>query len=315
MRESYEEWADRMRRGGVSLGDPKPFRFLAPVLAVALSVGGLAYVAIRVHEGGTSWSSLFGTLVALGSLLLVGLLMCWIPSASAEGVTRQLGVGLVTGAVIALGVFLLDGHRQEQENARALRLSLSLQSDLRGIDLRGKDLSGYYLAGKDLRDAKLTGANLQNAILARTQLSNADLSGSNLRGANLVGADLSLARLGAALLVGANLTGARLEEATLAGADLRRSSMRTANLSNAFAEGANFEHADLRRAVIDDARLGGARFNDASLQQAQLVGAELTTTIGGRVLRADLSGANLSLAAITPAQLNGAIRSPATIGP
>jgi uncharacterized protein YjbI with pentapeptide repeats len=126
----------------------------------------------------------------------------------------------------------------------------------------------------DLRDADLSGANL---------------SGADLRGASLGGADLRLADLGGADLSRADLGGANLRDAILGGANLSGADLRGANLSDVILRDANLSVSDLR-----SVNLHGASLSDANLSLASIV------------RRADLSGANLSGAALPSAILRHA---------
>lgn len=141
---------------------------------------------------------------------------------------RNLGVGLITGAIFTVGVFgvqirLEENRRQEQAQAdllskreqaaakdNALRLQIAMARDLTGFDGQGKDLRGIYLSGKKLQSSRLRSANLHGAELRGT-----DLRYSELQEADLSGAQLHSARLGGAILTGANLEGADLRGATL----------------------------------------------------------------------------------------------------
>ena len=76
---------------------------------------------------------------------------------------------------------------------------------LQQTDLRGANLSGMSLGGRDLRGRNLRGADL----------SNAHLGGANLTGADLRNANLSHANLGAADLTGADMRFCDLREANL----------------------------------------------------------------------------------------------------
>ena len=95
--------------------------------------------------------------------------------------------------------------------------------DITATDLQAK-LSAHasWLAGDkdgvrlELRGVDLRGADLSWANLTRADLSGADLGWANMRGANLSGANLRRADLS-----GANLSGADLSWAYLRGADLR----------------------------------------------------------------------------------------------
>lgn len=74
--------------------------------------------------------------------------------------------------------------------------------DLEGADLRGANLSGYFLRDVNLRRTDLSGTNLSGAdltgaIIREANLMDADLSGADLRWADLSGSSLVQADLGA----------------------------------------------------------------------------------------------------------------------
>lgn len=90
---------------------------------------------------------------------------------------------------------------------------------LRNYDLKGADLSNFYLAGADLSGMDISGAVLSSANLTRADLSGTNLSGicliyAKLIGANLTGADLRGADLFHARLRGADLTGVFVDDST-----------------------------------------------------------------------------------------------------
>lgn len=92
------------------------------------------------------------------------------------------------------------------KHARWLAGEADTRAYLRGVDLRGADLSYAYLRGADLIGANLRGTNLSYA-----DLSYANLRGTNLSGTNLSYADLSYTDLRYANLSGANLRGTVLD--------------------------------------------------------------------------------------------------------
>jgi uncharacterized protein YjbI with pentapeptide repeats len=198
---------------------------------------------------------LSAALVAIG----IGL---WLDRPDAMGnANSDLGAALLGAAVVPVAIFLLEyrfaslaaardaleAKRRDDSNERNhSQLMTATLDELPGIDLAGRDLSGFYLRKKNLRRAKLigceltraqlegtdlTGAELQRSVLAsaimvRTHLDSAvlteaDLSESNLRGAFLINTTLTGANLGGTSLAGADLRGAVLIEADLRGAKLR----------------------------------------------------------------------------------------------
>jgi uncharacterized protein YjbI with pentapeptide repeats len=233
--------------------------------------------------------ALVATLVVV-TTTLPGVYLWW-PTRSDPLRRSDLGLALMTGALIAFAVLLVqvlidfrtrqeDQRRQDASEHQSLQLSVG-PPNLSGIDLSKADLSRFYLGGKKLLDANLAGANLNHAILTGARLMRADLTG-----ANLASADLSRARLN-----GARLDGANLRDAVLYGADL---------------DGASLSGAHLEGAVLTDAHLGsdlaGAHLQSAILDNARLVEANLT---GANLLGAWLADADFARAVLYGANLDG----------
>lgn len=124
---------------------------------------------------------------------------------------------------------------------------------LRGVNLRGCDLSGTIMY-----DADLAGADLSHASLNVSYLSGANLRNANLTEANLMGTDLARANFESAVLIKANLRAAILGQVNFQNADLRAANMRLTRffsldkLSKAYA---------LRYAILPDGSLYDGRFN------------------------------------------------------
>lgn len=134
----------------------------------------------------------------------------------------------------------------------------------RGIDLRGRDLSGVDLSYDRIWVlAKERGEFVPWAL---SEENGVELMAAHLERVNLVGAHLEGANLSGAHLNGAILYEVHLERATLQGADLRQASLPHAHL----------ERADLRGAHLEEANLTGAHLERADLRRAYLQGAHLT---------------------------------------
>jgi uncharacterized protein YjbI with pentapeptide repeats len=97
----------------------------------------------------------------------------------------DLGIALISGAVVALAVLYLQVRLSNAAEKRNLQLQLGLQDKFPGIDLSHHDLSGFHIPGKDLRQANLTGTNLRGANLSGANLQHAILNKADLRGAKL----------------------------------------------------------------------------------------------------------------------------------
>jgi hypothetical protein len=135
---------------------------------------------------------------------------------------RDIGIALLTGAVVGSVFFVAEETREEErvlraeivENTRFVR-QLSIE-----FPQQPKPLTGTILAGASLAGLKLTGADLSAADMTGVSLTEAQLDGADLTDAVLVDADLTEADLTGASLAGADLTGAVLTGAMLTGADL-----------------------------------------------------------------------------------------------
>lgn len=128
--------------------------------------------------------------------------------------------------------------------------------------------SGLIEKGKsiiDLNGADLSEANLFGVNLFGARLGNADLRGANLREAHLETADLMLAKLNSA-----DLSKAYLIEANLNGANLSLADLREANLDRA-----KLSSADQREDFLFF-RVSEVKLSNADLRGASLIGAEIT---------------------------------------
>jgi uncharacterized protein YjbI with pentapeptide repeats len=165
----------------------------------------------------------------------------WWPTRYDPASRGSIGVALMTGAILAFAIFLLQILMNATEQGRirdrereGLRLQLAIEDNLGGIDLRGQDLSGFYLAGKQLTEAKL-----QNADLTDANLSAADLQRAHLDKATLHDVDLSAVNLTGGFLTGAHFAG----ESTLEAACLRLADIRDVDLSGVDLTGTDFSDA------------------------------------------------------------------------
>jgi len=92
-------------------------------------------------------------------------LWLWCPSNRAPDRYSDLGTAIIGGSVIVLAGLFLERRLSRAAERRDLQLQLGLQNNLVGIDLNRRDLSGFYLSGKDLRYANLTKANLRACLV------------------------------------------------------------------------------------------------------------------------------------------------------
>jgi Pentapeptide repeats (8 copies) len=235
--------------GGIGSRRPDEFPFdLAAKALLVLPLFTLALVALGqqwVH-GADPGGSAAVTVVFLG---LAGARLLWIGRASRQ---REYGRSWLIVPLLLITVAAVAAREAPDPTivSRAadqqLALTLSMRTDLTGVDLRGRNLERVYLYEKDLTGAELSGTNLAEATLTRARLRDArlldaDLTDTELRDADLRGADLSRANLTYTVLDGADLRGAVLAEADLVLADLSGADLRGANLSDAKLDAALYD--------------------------------------------------------------------------
>jgi hypothetical protein len=140
----------------------------------------------------------FIRVVALPTFVIaVGIWLWWGPNNDPRR-NSDLGAALVGGAVVAFVVLAIQQMLSDATERRSLQITLSMQNPLRDIDLSKRDMTGFYLPGKDLsnanlrltklRGAELRDANLTDAKLERADLRDVDLSGATLTSVTLQGA-------------------------------------------------------------------------------------------------------------------------------
>lgn len=156
---------------------------------------------------------------------------------------------------------------------------------LRGIKLKGADLSRVYLYR-----ANLEKINLERALLEGANLEEAILENVNLKGANLKDADLESATLEGVNLEGANLKRVNLERAKIRDVNLEGANMKRANL-----KGTNWKNENLKKVYLGGAILEGASLENVNLEGANLKGANLkeANLVGALLNKVDLKGTNL----------------------
>lgn len=137
---------------------------------------------------------------------------------------------------------------------------------------------GFFVV--DIRASELKGMDLRKKDLRYATASKSDVSGSDLRDSDLRRADFQRSRF-----EGADLESARLDRTDLDGSDFQNACLRKAVLMDADLEDADFRGAYLGLADLRTPLLTRGNFADANLQGANLRGAVLA--------QADFSGASI----------------------
>lgn len=226
----------------------------------------------------SAWSSvLVGGALILILAVAPGLYFFW-PSRREPASRSDLGIALMTGALVAFAVLILqvliDQRLSEQDDKRSreahFQQLVASDRDLTGIQPPIDDLSGYYLRGRILDEANLRGKDLTDADLTR---------------ARLVAAHLEDAKLVRTKLRDATLNDAFMTEARLTSVDLSFSRLRGAGLERAKLIGTNLEYADLEGAFLQGATvtvtMADTKFTNARLEGADLSGADGSAVFDG----------------------------------
>lgn len=168
---------------------------------------------------------------------------------------------------------------------------------LRGINLRGTNLSRTDLRGANLSQIDLSGTNLTGTDLSGANLSRANLRGKHLTWLKLSGINLNGTNLSRAVLTGAILIKTDLSETDLSEVNLSEINLRGANLSQT-----NLSRTDLSRANLSEINLSGANLSQTNLNGANLSGVDLSEQ---NLNRLDFRWANLSNADLSRTQTLG----------
>jgi uncharacterized protein YjbI with pentapeptide repeats len=232
-----------------------------------IALASIAAMVAAEVLGGASWR----LAISIGLLVLLALVgrQLWKLDPDRQKAHSTLGTGLLVSVVVAGAVGFTqleidrratarlrqsDQARERSAQRQTLQLTVGLRQKLAGIDLRGRDLSGFYLEEKDFTGATFSGADLRGADFV-----GATLNSTYFDGADLDGADISETYTKAAKLRKASLRRTDVSEADLTGSVLSKADLFEADLSQAQLEDADFRGANLR-----GANLRGATFNDGT---------------------------------------------------
>lgn len=235
------------------------------------------------------------------------------------------GMKRALGCVWVVVVLAATPCRGADFNAEQVREILASAAPDKPADLSGKSLESLDLSNLDFKRANLSGANLFGAKLVGADLSGANLSGAKLdlawiMRANFTNADLSNASLlGLVVSSGQDISAA--EAPVFKGANFSGAHI-IARLSRCDLSGANFANAKmgadmknqsmgLMRADLSGSNLSRANFSGADLSRALMRFADLT---GANLSGANLTGADLSGVDLTGVDLTGADATDADLG-
>jgi len=147
-----------------------------------------------------------------------------------------------------------------------------------GMDLRGADFAGWFLAGTSFYMCNLSGARFGTAMLIGATFRGSILADTDFDGADLTGADLTDSKMHGTTFRSATACDgqfryAELKHADLSDADLQRCDFSMArvhaDLSAANLADADMRSADLRKAILKDANLQGTKLTNAIFQTSQ----------------------------------------------
>jgi Pentapeptide repeats (8 copies) len=168
--------------------------------------------------------SILGAVVII--LFLVGAFLFWTAWEKANNAGNPvdssraqlmggLAIGVLTGALAAFAVLLLQLQLSAIQEEAVWRANVSTAAEIPGFAPAGHSLLGLNLSGKRFPGANLSQANLTDVQMRGTQLQGADLTKADLHGAVMYSADLSTADLTGADLSDAQLQGVRFDRASV----------------------------------------------------------------------------------------------------
>lgn len=185
-------------------------------------------------------------------------------------------------------------------NANLKGLDLSF-ANLRGLNLVGRDLSGCDFSESDLSSANLTGCNFTDTIFYRCYAENADFSHSQFRNSNMSGLNASRVNFS-----GCRFEGGQWHSSTITESIWHQATLCNMSFYSVSANAASFDHAvfsqitlincnftlsdfsgssfskvnmtrcELNRSVFKDAALCGVAWVESGLQYADFSGAKLS---------------------------------------
>lgn len=250
-----------------------------------LIILGLTFLALShliIVAGPTLWSLVIAVFSArpiesLTAVIAISILTvsAWMIVSGQKGSKRfDLGVGLLTGAIISFAVLAVqvavDSRAQDRLERTQLLLTLNINDDLSHIDLHNENLPGLYLPKKNLSGAILCGTDLESAVLGEARLDGAHLIDTNLKEANLIQATAIGAEFRRSDLRGASLGSSNLARADIKDTDFSEAQISRSDLSHSSIWGSSFKSADLYGTNLSGARLVDVKFQDAKLAEANL---------------------------------------------
>jgi uncharacterized protein YjbI with pentapeptide repeats len=285
-----------------------------------LVVGGIAggvLVYVFSRESSRYQTGAVLPSVVLGALMIVGIALISAGQDDRQ-VRADIGQGLIVGVVVAIAIGWWQSSIQHSINDAAeeqnLRLTLTVQHDLTGIDLEGKEDLPTYLRSKKLREANFIDADLEEVDLTRSDLTKARMHRSRLREAVFHKARMGRAELPEAVGEHTDFTEVRAPELGLEGTELAWADFTGARLRGSYLEEAQLQHAifvgaHMREIFAREVNLEEAQLDKATLQNADLTKADL---IGASLIGADLTDAELGYANLTEAHLGDSVLKNAT---
>ncbi len=197
------------------------------VLVGALAVATLLVGAALRYGLGWEWDVGFAvSVVVLWAVFWFAVILVYI--VAKEPTSKEIGVALLTGLVLAGAAFVLNviledalASRERKRREAETKLAINRREQLvfRGEDLSGFDFTGMALIGTDERRFDLSFADLTETVFKQAELRRVLFRNATLHNVDFTDADLARANLSGAQLQGADFTGANLVGADLTDAD------------------------------------------------------------------------------------------------
>lgn len=252
----------------------------------------------------------FAVAALMAVILALGAVFWYIGSSEGDKFT-ELGTSLFTGAVVGLGLIVVEqfmsrsaAKRQEAaDEERRFTETLLRMDDLTGVRLRGRVLSGVMMPGRSLDGADLTDATLDRADFRRASMTRVVLEGARASNATFADANLRGAQGPGFTAVGSSFDRANCTESQWTKGRFQDCSLVEARLFRAALDGATFASSQMKKADLGRAEGADVVFSQTDLRASSFAGARLTRP---DFSEADLRGADLSGAVFNEPDLRGA---------
>lgn len=181
---------------------------------------------------------------------------------------------IISGLVVAVGIFWLDGRRAIRERRLSDFRIASNWGNKAKVSLRELDLTRANLSGHDFTGADLERTVFENATIWGTDFTEANLRDTNFQKSNIAGVKFMNAKLHRVDFSKSIISWRHPKlkyRPDLSGAELRKAQFRRAKLHGVNFRNADLEHVDFTGADIQNCDFTNANLSYATWKRAKIV--------------------------------------------